>query len=175
MSNLNISSKYFLLPSNLTNKYKSNLFIKNRKYTTNPSNTFNNSNQYVETNLFNPEKPIKSRDSKKYYLTYSNSKGRQSFLIKNFGIKNFFIDNIKKTLINSSKFNSNYQPSHLRNLINTNFLRKERIYTKLKYSRTPGYDIVSGGAAVILAGFLGFLVSEKFGIELPDSGDFYYL
>lgn len=61
------------------------------------------------------------------------------------------------------------------NLINSNFIRKERVYTKLKYSRTPGYDIVSGGSAVILAGFIGFLVSEKYGIELVDSGDFYYL
>jgi hypothetical protein len=59
-------------------------------------------------------------------------------------------------------------------LVNVNFLRKERIYTKLKYSRTPAYDIVSGGAAALLAGFIGFLVSEKFGFELVDSGDFYY-
>jgi succinate-acetate transporter protein len=44
----------------------------------------------------------------------------------------------------------------------------------LKYSRTPAYDIVSGGAAALLAGFIGFLVSEKFGFELADSGDFYY-
>jgi hypothetical protein len=28
---------------------------------------------------------------------------------------------------------------------NFNFLRKERLYTKLKYSRCPQYDIVSGG------------------------------
>jgi len=54
-----------------------------------------------------------------------------------------------------------------------NFLRKEKIYTKLKYSRCPQYDIVSGGFAAILAGFIGFLISEKFGIELVDSGDFY--
>lgn len=70
-------------------------------------------------------------------------------------------------------------PSHtstpLHNLVNINFLRKERLYTKLKYSRSPAYDIVSGGTAAILAGFLGFLVSEKFGFELADSGDFYYL
>jgi hypothetical protein len=39
----------------------------------------------------------------------------------------------------------------------------------------PAYDIVSGGAAAILAGFIGFVVSEKFGFELADSGDFYYL
>jgi hypothetical protein len=56
-----------------------------------------------------------------------------------------------------------------------NFIRKERLYTKLKYSRSPAYDIVSGGAAALLAGFLGFLISEKFGFELVDSGDFYYL
>ena len=60
-------------------------------------------------------------------------------------------------------------------LININFLRKEKLYTKLKYSRSPAYDIVSGGAAALLAGFLGFLVSEKFGFELVDSGDFYFL
>ena len=52
------------------------------------------------------------------------------------------------------------------NLININFLRKEKLYTKLKYSRSPAYDIVSGGAAALFAGFLGFLVSEKFGFEL---------
>ena len=60
-------------------------------------------------------------------------------------------------------------------LVNINFLRKERLYTKLKYSRSPAYDIVSGGAAALLAGFIGFLISEKYGFELVDSGDFYYL
>jgi hypothetical protein len=54
-------------------------------------------------------------------------------------------------------------------------LRKERIYTKLKYSRVPQYDIVSGGSAALFAGFLGFLICEKFGFELLDSGDFYIL
>lgn len=71
-----------------------------------------------------------------------------------------------------SQFN-NFFP--LNNLININFLRKERLYTKLKYSRSPAYDIVSGGAAALFAGLLGFLTSEKFGFELVDSGDFYYL
>jgi len=60
-------------------------------------------------------------------------------------------------------------------LFDINFLRKERIYTKLKYSRVPQYDIVSGGAAALFAGFLGFLISEKFGFELVDSGDFYFI
>jgi hypothetical protein len=27
----------------------------------------------------------------------------------------------------------------------------------------------------MFAGFLGFLISEKFGLELVDSGDFYYI
>lgn len=58
-------------------------------------------------------------------------------------------------------------------LFDAHFLRKEKLYTKLKYSRCPQYDIVSGGFAAILAGFIGFLISEKFGIELVDSGDFY--
>jgi hypothetical protein len=69
---------------------------------------------------------------------------------------------------------SSFYANTLKNLININFLRKERLYTKLKYSRSPAYDIVSGGAAALLAGFLGFLVSEKYGFELVDSGDFYY-
>jgi hypothetical protein len=56
-----------------------------------------------------------------------------------------------------------------------NFLRKEKIYTKLKYSRVPQYDIASGATAALLAGFLGFLICEKFGFELLDSGDFYFL
>lgn len=65
-------------------------------------------------------------------------------------------------------------PSHfLNNLFNINYLKREKIYTKLKYSRSPAYDIVSGGVAALFAGFIGFLISEKFGIELVDSGDFY--
>lgn len=54
-----------------------------------------------------------------------------------------------------------------------NFLKKEFAFTKLKYSRSPQYDAVSGGFAALLAGFVGFLISEKFGIELVDSGDFF--
>jgi hypothetical protein len=59
------------------------------------------------------------------------------------------------------------------NIFDINYIKRERLYTKLKYSRSPAYDIVSGGAAAFLAAFIGFLVSEKFGIELVDSGDFY--
>lgn len=60
-------------------------------------------------------------------------------------------------------------------MFDINFLRKEKIYTKLKYSRVPQYDIVSGGVAALFSGFLGFLICEKFGFELIDSGDFYIL
>jgi len=59
--------------------------------------------------------------------------------------------------------------------LTVHFLKKERLYTKLKYSRSPAYDIVSGGSAALLAGFIGFLIQEKYGFELVDSGDFYYL
>ena len=78
-------------------------------------------------------------------------------------------------LLNPSEPSYNNHLNTTLNLININFLRKEKLYTKLKYSRSPAYDIVSGGAAALFAGFLGFLVSEKFGFELVDSGDFYFL
>ena len=58
-------------------------------------------------------------------------------------------------------------------MFDINFIKREKLYTKLKYSRSPAYDIVSGGVAALFAGFIGFLISEKFGIELVDSGDFY--
>lgn len=68
--------------------------------------------------------------------------------------------------------------THFINTLNTRFnliyFRKEKIYTKLKYSRVPQYDAVSGGSAAILAGFLGYLITEKFGLELLDSGDFWF-
>ena len=44
----------------------------------------------------------------------------------------------------------------LNRLFDVNFLRKEHMYTKLKYSRCPQYDIVSGGVAALFAGYLGF-------------------
>lgn len=55
------------------------------------------------------------------------------------------------------------------------WMKKEFLYTKLKYSRVPQFDIASGAAAALLAGLLGFIVTEKFGFELLDSGDFYML
>lgn len=55
------------------------------------------------------------------------------------------------------------------------YMKKEFLYTKLKYSRVPQFDISAGAAAGLLAGLLGFIVTEKFGFELLDSGDFYTL
>ena len=93
-------------------------------------------------------------------------------LVKANSNNNDFEGNIK-FYIQEHTNTSYYLP--LNNNANVNFLRKERLYTKLKYSRSPAYDIVSGGMAALLAGFVGFLISEKFGFELVDSGDFYFL
>ena len=105
-----------------------------------------------------------------YWLTsFLNQQSSSVSIFKN----KFFYNNYINTNNLSSQTNSKLNTSL--NLLNVNFLRREFLYTKLKYSRSPAYDIVSGGAAAIFAGFLGFLVSEKFGLELVDSGDFYFL
>lgn len=78
-------------------------------------------------------------------------------------------------ILNFTHTNVSTSILNLHNRTTFHFLRKERLYTKLKYSRSPAFDIVSGGAAALLAGFIGFLISEKYGFELADSGDFYYL
>ena len=80
---------------------------------------------------------------------------------------------LKKTVFKSQVFFK--KTNLLWTLFDINFLRKEKMYTKLKYSRVPQYDIVSGGVAALFSGFLGFLICEKFGFELVDSGDFYVL
>ena len=78
-----------------------------------------------------------------------------------------------KHYINHPLNDTNNSYNFLSNLFDINFIKREKLYTKLKYSRSPAYDIVSGGVAALFAGFIGFLISEKFGIELVDSGDFY--
>ena len=120
----------------------------------------------------------KSRASSTWYYN-SNSFDTTSYksaktplaLIKLNDTANDFEKNIYTYMDNANK--SNYYFPLLTNA-NVNFLRKERLYTKLKYSRSPAYDIVSGGMAALLAGFVGFLISEKYGFELVDSGDFYF-
>jgi hypothetical protein len=109
------------------------------------------------------------------FITNEDKYTLQIFNNNSFKTTNFSLNYKKNLYTLLQKTNLNYSSSYNTDNFNLNFIKKEYTYTKLKYSRTPGYDIVSGGSAVILAGFLGFLVSEKFGIELVDSGDFYYL
>jgi hypothetical protein len=129
-------------------------------------------------------------------FSYINSDNIKKIFSKQFKIKNKnpFSSNVNKKIysyfFNNNNYNENYfkkilQSFKIKNLtqksnfffslFDINFLKKEKIYTKLKYSRVPQYDIVSGGVAAIFAGFLGFLICEKFGFELVDSGDFYYI
>jgi hypothetical protein len=55
-------------------------------------------------------------------------------------------------------------------------LRKLQIpHNKLKYTRTPSFDIVSSGIAALFSAFLGAMICDKFGMELLDSGDFFTL
>jgi len=119
-------------------------------------------------------------DKLKHILKYSKHEGRDSYFYITLPTHEYQQQNLKFILNKYKNDTKKNKPINLKlntwlNLININFLRKERLYTKLKYSRSPAFDIVSGGAAALLAGFIGFLISEKFGYELVDSGDFYYL
>ena len=102
-----------------------------------------------------------------------------SVLTNNSVLRSIKVSNSQKVLKTSKIFTEKNKPTNSLNelffLLDINFLRKERLYTKLKYSRCPQYDIVSGGCAALFAGLLAFLITEKFGIELVDSGDFYFL
>lgn len=83
--------------------------------------------------------------------------------------KKFYkLSNIKFNLFNNLTSYTNLN-------FNIFFLKKDKLYTKLKYSRVTQYDISSGGIAALFSGFLGFLICEKFGFELLDSCDFYIL
>lgn len=90
-----------------------------------------------------------------------------SLYIYNNFIKIFINDEIKNNSVLHTFLNINNYIFFL--------FKKEKIYTKLKYSRVPQVDIASGSAASLFAGLIGFLITEKFGFELLDSGDFYVL
>jgi hypothetical protein len=119
------------------------------------------------------------RDKTRYLIKNQKLNLANSFILPTSASK-FPTSKFKLFVDTRSSFRSNRNSSIIifTNLLNCYFdiffLRKEKIYTKLKYSRTPQYDIVSGGIAAIFAGFLGFLICEKFGLELLDSGDFYF-
>lgn len=127
--------------------------------------------------MFKPSSTSNTKASK-YLLKYSQHKGRDAYMYINLSSDQYSQRHLKYLMSRYQQLNTVYGDSQLNtwfNTVNINFLRKERLYTKLKYSRSPAFDIVSGGAAALLAAFFGFLISEKFGYELVDSGDFYYL
>ena len=143
-----------------------------------------NSHSYWALSFFDQKNLISFMDNLSFnrnvthlpnFITNEDKYTLQIFNNNSFKTTNFSLNYKKNLYTLLQKTNLNYSSSYNTDNFNLNFIKKEYTYTKLKYSRTPGYDIVSGGSAVILAGFLGFLVSEKFGIELVDSGDFYYL
>jgi hypothetical protein len=149
--------KIYLPTSNRLNN-----FLKSSGKTTNDTS---NTITYTKK-LLNRKTYLKSVDySSNTFITHTSVKTKKN--VKHLASILFLTTNCITTT--PSNLNTWYST------ININFLRKERLYTKLKYSRSPAYDIVSGGAAAIFAGFIGFLISEKFGFELADSGDFYYL
>ena len=59
--------------------------------------------------------------------------------------------------------------------LKSTYYKKERYYTKLKYSRVPQFDVTSGAIASLMGALLGFMITEKFGLELLDSGDFFFV
>lgn len=139
--------------------------------TINPASTLNAKHlTFVQTN-YPRRKAIKNRDLR--FNTLIN----QIYKLLNPRAKKiadvFFVKYFLQHLHRISRWYVKIANSHA--LFNIFFVKKEKIYTKLKYSRTPAYDIVSGGIAALFAAFLGFLITEKFGFELIDSGDFYFL
>lgn len=124
------------------------------------------SNQLVDSNLRN-RKLLEAKKTFVGTITQLDSR----IPTKDFTAYNLYKHNYE--LESSATIHHLMSTSLTHLLFDINFLKKERLYTKLKYSRSPAYDIVSGGAAALLSAFVGFLISEKFGIELVDSGDFY--
>ena len=132
------------------------------------------SSKNIQNSQYWVSKFVNQQPNEPNFLKYVKTLDILTIGYTKFNQQNTAKPNLNLILNMSEKSNTNKLNTTL-NLININFLRKEKLYTKLKYSRSPAYDIVSGGAAAIFAGFLGFLVSEKFGFELVDSGDFYFL
>ena len=155
----------------------SNPIIKDKNLFTVKHSYFNAFNLITKNNKTSILKLYKPRPKVKHKLREPNNRGSNTYdyLISE---KNLYNKKILKRLLKNFNFNSNasfFKSNLLWSLFDLNFLKKEKIYTKLKYSRVPQYDIVSGGSAALFAGFLGFLICEKFGFELVDSGDFYFI
>ena len=136
------------------------------------SNTTRNAKLTPLCKLLKPRFKVLNRlQTSKHFVKNLYARFKKSLLFKT--TENYRLHPFKNVIIKkSATLIKNFS---IWRLFDINFLKKEPIYTKLKYSRTPQYDIVSGGAAALFAGFLGFLICEKFGLELLDSGDFYFL
>ena len=129
--------------------------------------------------------PSKLSFYKKFFINRFKAKSRElhpknspKAVYAIFSSKSVFDKSLIFRMISNFSYNDSNNKINFffsKNLFDIYFLKKEKIYTKLKYSRVPQYDIVSGGSAALLAGFLGFLICEKYGFELLDSGDFYFL
>ena len=179
LNDLDIHSKY---RRGVTSDTTSSIYKNQQKFTTksNKSHDTDFLRSWEKdgiTRVFRPTGMLNTKTSK-HLLKYSQHKGRDAYMYINLPADQYCRRSIKSLLARCEPEYSDQQNRSLNtwfNTVNINFLRKERLYTKLKYSRSPAYDIVSGGAAALLAGFFGFLISEKFGYELVDSGDFYYL
>ncbi len=171
--NFNLHKKFILKKEELmTNELLTNQKKFTIKYNfTNSAEFLSKTEKNFVKNVYKPRLKVKRRVTEATFF----GKSVYDYLMN---LENRYDEkSLKKLIKNFSKnnFNQIFKSNKLWNLFDINFLRKERIYTKLKYSRVPQYDIVSGGAAALFAGFLGFLITEKFGFELVDSGDFYFL
>lgn len=133
-------------------------------------------NKLIKINKISLKKFLKNRPKVKHKFFYPKQTHRT--LYNTFFIKNKYDIPTFSRVTTKFSFKNNQTKvsfSFFKNLFDIIFIKKEKIYTKLKYSRVPQYDIVSGASAALFAGFLGFLICEKFGFELLDSGDFYFL
>lgn len=146
----------------------------------NLSNFLNNDQKFLINLRFQPKLSVKHRelDSNFYGKSVYDYLNTNDSIYDKKALRRLFKLIFLKNRINTQNLylftSKEYKTNSLFSLFNINFLKKEKMYTKLKYSRVPQYDIVSGGAAALLAAFLGFLITEKFGFELVDSADFYF-
>jgi hypothetical protein len=172
LSDFLIHKKFMLKKENLM----LNKIIKNqKKYTvryslSNPALFLSSPERLFYKNIF----AVRPRVKKPLKLSTHYGKSIYDFLYKSdskFDVKS--IRRLFRDFSYKSK-SSVFRANLLWSLFDIHFIRKEKLYTKLKYSRVPQYDMVSGGVAALFAAFLGFLITEKFGFELLDSGDFYY-
>lgn len=181
LKNINPVTKIF---KNVSYRNSSILFKKHKDYKFNLKLNLIHKAEYISDilrsflNTLYKNRELRDTEFEKLNSIYYD---QYLFINNNLNTNSYSETILDKLVLNYGSFMSkyylkkNHHINYNNSIININFLRKERLYTKLKYSRSPAYDIVSGGSAALLAAFLGFLISEKYGFELVDSGDFYYL